>query len=483
MPSYKLDNRPAWSGATINVRGPLLHVPVDQPVDQTQQYGVGKCLQVSPHQIAVLTNRRVTNQAITDYENGWDVIVVDDISQINESGAKSVVTNTRETHPRTGQQLVMVQHLPIGGFVPLGAKLQDGRPHPHAGTGFGLAVIHGYPADNSLADAHVAKDMHHYMALFQFAFDGENFSVTDMEPLRNDEVLPGYWVYNRGLGTAIHDGEDMLSGLVAGRDDQLARAHAERLKNAGREPYLAAKDPVGECYGSGISRWRRGPNGWRPVTFTPVPKAGPDMGFEPSIVRDHDNSLLMTIRGKGANVPPGESDCGLENTYEHFQVYRSTDNGESWHSVIHQPEMRAPTPTSIVRAADGTVFIAANPFRPLEKDSKGRVVMKQRQRDQLWLWPLTDDRSGVGEPFVILNCTETFGPPRQNDAESHDNRWFADHPVGGVFRLADGKLHTLIGFRVSDAATTSGGAGAATPSGAWIAEIHTEGEGICDWKF
>lgn len=374
MTRHRFENRVVWPGATLTVEGPLLHVPVSQPPGEKQQFSGAKCLQVSPTQVALITGRRVTNYAVTDFENGWDVVVFDDLSQINELAARNIVANNTETHPRTGEQLTMVQHVPIGGFVPLGAKLKDGSPHPHAGTGFGLSVIHGYPADNSVKDAHVAGDLHHYLAVFQFAFDGENFSVSSVQKLNNDEVMPGWWVMNRGLGLAIPDGEDMLFGMVAGRKGEVADAHAQRLKEAGREPYRAAHEVVGECFGSGLSRWRRGKNGWQPVSYTPVPVEGPDMAFEPSVVRDKDGSLLMTMRGKGANVPPGEEDCGLENTYEHFRVYRSADNGETWDSVIHQPEMRAPTPTTIIQAADGTLMIAANPFVPLEYDSQGRTL-------------------------------------------------------------------------------------------------------------
>ena len=273
-----------------------------------------------------------------------------------------MVSNTTEAHPRTGEPLVMVHHLPIGGFVPLGAKLADGQPHPHAGTGFGIAPIVGYPTDNSVRVPHIAKDLHQYTALYQFAFDGENFSITDMQPLGPDELLPGWLVFNRGISTAIPDGEDLLFPMVAGRDDEIAREHAKRLKAAGREPYRSAHEAVGECYGSGLSRWQRGEAGWRPVAFQRIPGPGPDMSFEPTLVRDEDGSLIAAVRGIGTDVAPGESDCGLENTYEHFRVYRSVDNGENWESVIHQPELRAPTPVGIIRAADGSLVDRGQSF-------------------------------------------------------------------------------------------------------------------------
>ena len=129
------------------------------------------------------------------------------------------------------------------------------------------------------------------------------------------------------------------------------------------------------------------------------------------------------------------------------------------------------------------LLIAGNPFRGIEHDSHGRPIQKIRQRKELWMWPLRDDRKGVGEPVTILNCAEVLGPPRVTGSQIDDNVWFADHPIGGAFRLADSKVHTLIGFRVTDAATTSGGGTTADPSGAWLIELETQGTGSTDWQF
>jgi hypothetical protein len=412
-----------------------------------------------------------------DYENGGDILVFSDLKDIRAERAVPLVRNEPAVHPRTGRRLVMVHHLPQGGFVPLDARLPDGRAHPHAGTGFGLSVLNGYPADESDAHAHVAPDLHRYLMLLQYRYDGARFTIDRADRLTEDQVLPGWFVFNRGLGPAIPDGEDLLFGLVGGRLDDIARAHRERSRQIGRTEHPHAREPMGECYGSGLSRWRRGADGWRPISFVPVYGAGPDMAFEPSVIRDHDGSLLLTVRGKGSDAPPGEKDAGgLENTFEHFRVYRSADNGRDWQSVIHLPNMRAPTPVTLNRSAAGTVFLAANPYREQMFDAQGRKILKTKMRDRLCFWPLTPDRKGVAASLCVLDTNARFGPPQSGHASSlgrldHTNIWSADHPITGVFRLGDGRLHTLISFRLTDAAVTAGGALPAAQAGTWVQEI------------
>src|SRR5690606_21205189 len=149
-------------------------------------------------------------------------------------------------------------------------------------------------------------------------------------------------------------------------------------------------------------------------------------------------TLFLTLRGKGANVPPGETDCGLENTYEHFRVYRSTDGGLTWTSIIHQAEVRAPSPVTINSCANGDLYLAANPWRPMVMGSDGKPFMKTKARNDLSLWRLSDDRCAVGEEVPILDCKAVLGPPRQAGNKPADNCWYADHPIGYIFHLADG---------------------------------------------
>jgi hypothetical protein len=465
---------PDWSGLRFDCRGPLLHEPLKQEAGETVAYGTGIHYQVSPTQVALIINRRMTHVAVTDFENGYDGLVFERLEEIRPERAYPLARNTKGVHPRSGAALTLVHHSPQGGFVPLGAKLADGRPHPHAGTGFGLGTIHGYPADNSVSGAHVAADLVSYFHLTQWVFDGERLVAASVEAVKHEEVLPGWYVVERGLGPGVADGEDFLFGIVAGRETEQSRAHREMLKKAGKKEHIASTGPMGECYSAGISRWRRVEGKWKAVDFVSVPGYLPDMAFEPSVVRDGDGSLLFSVRGKGSNAAPGEKEFGLENTFEHFRVCRSRDNGKTWERVVHLKEMRSPSPVTIQKTAQGRVFLAANPWRPMEQDAQGKNIPKTMKREVLSLWPLTEDRTGVGKPALVLDAKARLGAARPFPMPGKPNYWYADHPLGGVYRLADGQWHTLMTFRLSDAALTAGGAGAAEAAGLWVVEIFED---------
>lgn len=475
----------------MTLSGPRLHQPVNAEPGLIQVYGVGMMWQVSPTAVALVSNLRIAGKAVVDYENGGDGLVFSSLDEIREARAVPFLRNEAGVHPRTGRPLIMVTHLTQGGFVPLGARLADGRPHPHAGTGFGIGVLHGYPADDSNSQAHVAPDLLSMLVFVQTLYDGTTFRIERIDKMPHDGLLPGWWVLNRGLGPAIPDGEDLLFGLVAGRTDAAASEHGVGARPSGRKLHAHAHGVVGEWYGSGLSRWRRGRDGWRPVSFTPVPGRGPDMAFEPSVIRDTDGSLLFTVRGKGSDAAPGEKDAGgLENTYEHFRVYRSTDQGETWASVIHLANMRTPSPVTINRTADGLPFLVANPYGEQLFDALGRKIMKSKRRDRLCIWPLTPDRRGVESPLCVLDANRQFGPPRGAQASGaaradQPNFWFADHPIGGVFRLGDGRWHTLLSFRLTDNAVTTNGGLPASEAGTWVEEITSDRSGaiVPPWNF
>ena len=468
---------------SMTISGPRLHQPVKHEPGQTLVYGTGSLLQVSPTEVALLSNLRIAGIPVVDLENGGDVVVADDLRKIRVQDANPVIRNCDAVHPQTGEPLLMVQHLAGGGFVPLGAKLADGRPHPAAGTGFGLGVAISYPADLSSPNPPEGKGAFHFNTLVQFRYSGDRFEITKNESLSDDQVVDGWRVFNRGLGSAVPDGEDLLFGIVAGRVNEVAKAHRKRIENSSRKEHPHANAIVGECYGSGLGRWRYGPEGWRPVSYTPVTGPGPDMSFEPSIVRDLDGSLLFCVRGKGCDASPGEESEGLENTYEHFRVYRSADAGRTWQSTIHLPLMRAPSPVVLNRALDGMPYLAANPFCELMTDNLGRTIMKGKVRNRLCLWALTPDRMGVEGPVCALDADREFGPARPIKEERSKNIWYLDHPQGGVFSLGDGKLHGLLVFRVTDAAVTSNGALPAARAGTWVEEIFSGGDPKPVWRF
>jgi len=424
----------------LPVGKPELQWPARQDGRDRVCYAGGKTIQLSATTAGLLAGRYVVGVPVIDLTGGSDLVIFDDLRTISPANAVPLSRSGVEDDPITGKRLLMVKYGIRGGFVPLGAKLADGRPHPHAGTGFGLLVVHGFPPDHSDLWAAGRRNKYIRLELQQYRYDGTTFSVVSTKKTKTDALVPGWTVTNGSLTNAVPDGEDFLLGLVA------ARPGARR--------------------GAGISRWRREDGAWRPVDF--VPATGADGSFEQSIVRDTNGDLLLCARGTQAN------------TRCRFLVWRSTDNGKTWARTIDLPNMCASSPVSIGRTVGGALFIAANPYCKPYKNGVGRMVRPVRWRETLALWPLTPGRTGVCAPTFSF----TFGHARYGPSPRGSALW-ADHPTVGVIRLADGCWHAVLCMRVW-ARDEVGNQVLETPqSGCWIKEIHTINDGpvVPEWQF
>lgn len=469
---------PSNSSWHVDLTGPRLHFPVPNGTPWTTVYGYGSFLQVSPTQVAVIVNRRVTGHAVIDFEDGTDAFIVDALDKLDPAQAIPIARSEALLHPKTGRRLVTRCILLTGGFVPLGACLPDGRPHPAAGTGF-VFGSHGACTADPQPQRAEGNDNYGYRELIQLRFDGKTLRVTERLKTSGNDLATGFLRVSHGLSSAIPDGADLLTGVSSG---------PVAPGTAPGSPCIPTQHPhanglLGRNCGSCFCRWSFGASGWRPAQIVPV--SGPDLAMEPTLIRERDGSLLMAVRGKGLAEPPGAIHDGLENTYEHFRVYRSTDTGKTWTRVLHLPRMRNATPVVLNRSAGGHPFIMANPYQA-GRDTKGRVCPSTHWRNRLWLWPLTADRTGVETPLVVLDADARFGLPRvwTGEGMNTDNIWYLDHPLANVVRLADGQWHCHVCFRVSDMAVNAGGAPAAEPAGFWTGEIKVAGETpIPTWSF
>lgn len=231
--------------------------------DRPRHYGIPTFFQVSPTQVALFVNRRVTNTAVVDLEDGWDIVVFDDFEQIRAANIKPSRRNVVEPHPETGDPVEMVNHLPIGGFVPLGAQMPDGSDHPHAGTGFGLTAVAGHPADRDEAVPMTSKKAtHSRRELLQYEFDGSAFRISDVTEIDTENYFPGYHVMRRGLSPALPDGEDLLLTIAGGEMDEHVDEFFRKCKETGREPLRGGSGKLGECYGAYFTRWSRIDSKW-----------------------------------------------------------------------------------------------------------------------------------------------------------------------------------------------------------------------------
>ena len=431
------DPVPRWTKHIFILTGKPDLQCVATPVPERSIYGAGKLVQLSPTQAGLFCGVRPVGIPVIDLNAGADLIIFDALDKISEKNAIPVTRNHKAVHPRNGAPLVMVRNHVVCGFVPLGARLADGSPHPAAGTGFGLGLLLGFPPDHSDLWAAARKDIHSALQLQQYRYDGRQFTIVSDRILDPKDLIPGWEIGNVSLDNPMPDGRDFLVGLVA-RDGKL---HPKK--------------------GCAMSRWQCANGEWKPVNISYV--EGSEGSFEPSAVRDRDGAILLSVRR------------GTE-----FNVWRSTDQGQTWKQIIQVDKTRASSPVTIHRTLGGAPFLCANPYVGPYKDGVGRDVDVGRWREVIAFWPLRDDRAGVEQPSFSFDFNRArFGPSPNGSAT------WADHPISGIVRLADGKLHCLLCLRVWSRDEISNEVLVTPLSGTWIKEVHNLNDGIeiPVWKF
>ena len=420
-----------------------LRTPPGSSAETVLAYGLGFPFQVAPTKAALFCNVRIEGVAVTDYENGTDVIVFDDLNSITADGAVAISRNERVTDA-DGNERIVVKFPVIGGFVPIGALRSDGTPHPHAGTGFGLCQAISFPVDENGHFSWGTERLHR-CEVHQFSYDGERFTAERIASgAEQAHPVVGVWqIISPGITNAIPDGDDMLQAVTA-------------------------TDGSGQL--TGVARWSRIDSVWQMTDFSPVTPRGQGWA-EPSLVRDTDGALLFSARGSG-----GER-------FSEVHVWRRRGDGPQWHLVVSTADVRVwqrkeggpewgsmivvqgahnPGPISIGRAADGTPYIAAN--RP----GSGR--------ETLCIWPLNAERMDLEKPLVARAARDEFGPAPGGGA------WMVDHPSGAVLRLADGAWHGVVAYRVLGNAEHRGAAPAAQ-SGCYVEEVLSSGPTVPPWRF
>jgi len=440
--------------------------PKDTPAGKTWLYQISLPFQVARDKAAAFCNVREGLVKGVDFECGVDVILFNNLSDLNSDDAVLVTRNQEEPNPHSnppGKPSVVVKYPARGGFVPLEAKRNDGSPHPHAGTGFGInQAIAWKTGDPGVPPYGVnmfsGPETFQYFEVHQFTYDGKTFKVASSERVSVTEVVSGWTMLDGGLTNAIPDGDDFLVGMTGGK------IAATNLKKANPE--------VARLSGAGVMRWRRDGGVWKPVSFVPV--TGNDGSFEPSLIRDSDGQLLFSARGSH------------EPDYNDIRVWRSKDKGETWSKTLHVRGAISSSTISLNQAADGTPYIAANLYEvflsPLDhikvaKDPEGRPRLGGATRNTLCLWPLNAERNGLATPVIARDCSAEFGPPPGASA------WRVDHPSAMTVRLADGKWHNVLAMRILEYGELTFVMPPTPNSGAYLEEVISSGEAIPVWNF
>lgn len=429
----------------------LIHLsePPNTPLGAVWRYGFGVPLQVGPSQAVIFANIHRKLARTFDFEMGTDAIVFDDLRTLSPQHAVPVSRNVHELNPNTGVTAEMVKYTTVGGFVPLGAEDPDGAPHPHAGTGFVGDFAYAHPIDDGdqsrpYPGVYQGEQEHAFWEFHQCAYDGAGFRVTRTDRFSSDLTVSGYTLFSGPLFGAIIDGEDLLLGFGAFRPERSGRGFA------------SDRGVV-----SGVTRWERGSEGWRPVSFQPV--TGPIDAIEPSLIRDTDGSLLFSAR-------PSVSD---EQHRHSVLVWRSVDQGTTWQKVLDIPHLRQASPVTLNQDSDGNPYLLCNQaLCAFVAPHWEKMIIEGHEhggfREIVCLWPLDEARTGLLSPLIVRFPRYEFGVP----ADGRD--WTADHPNGRNVRLKDGRMHSLICYRLLAQGEITGCLPPAPASGLWVEELLSE---------
>lgn len=422
---------------SITANPPRLTEPAENPPGEICRYGVAFPFQVAPKLAAILCCLRNEGHPVGDFENGSDVFLFDDINRIDPAGAVPIVRNDTYVNEK-GERRIVIHYGGAGGFVPLGALREDGTPHPHAGTGFGVGQSLDFPllGKGHYSKSHKRTKVIQRTHLYQFTYDTNFFLIDDTEVYSADDPLRAsgsgsQWpLLCPALKQGIPDGDEYLSPITSSRGD------------------LPRGAELGSC---GVARWQRRGAAWEPVSYVPVAlNSGDEIWAEPSLVRDVGDSLLFTSRG-----------C-FGSAGDVIRIWRSTDGGEHWEVVIDKQEARGQAPVTINQAVDGTPYIVCN--KP------------GHERDWLIIYPLNDERSDLLPAMDVRNALEDFGPPPKGPV------WFMDHSMGETLRLGDGMWHHVLSYRNMDRGEHSGGEPPPS-SGQYLEELLSDGPARPVWKF
>lgn len=414
---------------------PKLHLYPDAPNGEQWIFQAGCPFQISPTEAAISANIRLGKTRVVDLEVGSDFVIFDDLETLDTSRLVPTVRGGVKKHPRTGDEVYMSFSIAMPGFVPLGAKRDDGSDHPHAGTGFGIAFSHGFPtklAENEDTHIDVKDDICGEVHLMQLSYDGKTFKVTDVEVFDDREYIKGTASLFGFWGAAIPSGDDLITLFDSGSFEK---------------------------WDTGFVRWRRGDDGkWSMAEH----KVHWENTCESSLLRDQDGSLLALMRPWGAT--------NTEPTM--LQLYRSADEGKSWTRICKQDMRWQMCPIMLNKAADGTPYVIMNRFREPR-------ISRFATREMLWAYPLSDDRQSLGEPVIIRDASSGFGPP------PNDTVWRVDHAMGETLRLRGGKYRHLLVYRGLEDAEMRTDAGATPMTGTYVEEVFSDGGGepVSTWKF
>jgi hypothetical protein len=424
--------------------------PADVPEGEIRRYALSSPFQVAPRVAGTYLNFKICCGPGQDFEGGSDIVLFDRLGELRANSPLKVARNYLEPNPNLdGKICQMVAYPGNVGFVPLGAKLPDNRPHPHAGTGFVLTDPLAWPTDRSngyLTDldrigiaAYVGKKRYRVLELYQLTYDGAKFTVDRREVIQAADLAPGFRFEAAGMGCAIADGNDLICGIKMTKSGDSAAS-------------------------AGLMRWRRVDGAWRPAGYEMITPA--DDSLEPSVIRDLDGSLLVCARGPRSMGPP-------------LRIWRQSAAGEPWKLVINLDRLVPSTPIALYRAVDGTPFVATNVFQPPSRPDRKMIETagSRGPRSTLCIWTVNEKRDGLDAQLIARDPRVEFGVP------PHGTVWALDHPMASPVRLADEQWHCLMGYRLLEWKENTHYIPPSPQTGSYLDEVVSCGPPAPLWNF
>jgi hypothetical protein len=156
--------------------GQILARPAKQP-EGTQgavAYELGRCLQLDRDHCLVVAS--MDEQGGGDLCVGNDAFVVQKLSDVAAAKAIPINRSVYETTPG-GDKRFVAKYPAVGNFVPLGARLPNGKPHPAAGTGVLFSCTSTYRAEDKTEDDKTKR----MVEVIQLQWDGSQLQVVSHE--------------------------------------------------------------------------------------------------------------------------------------------------------------------------------------------------------------------------------------------------------------------------------------------------------------
>jgi hypothetical protein len=391
--------------------GRILAHPVIQPEGTTRpvSYELGALFQLDRNHCLLVASMR--EQGGHDFEVGNDGFVFQRLSDLVPE--KAIPLNRLDTNftlKSVGARCVLGKFPMTGAFVPLGARLEDGRPHPSAGTGFLVSGTLPFLPDRSEGHPEAGPDDRPF-DLVQLRWDGRALQITGREQVRALVGLPlgsvslsNFCPQDRGFLCPF--GPDDGSFVVIVRFDWDGGSWKP---TAAGKPFITAKAPAGVEGKPRVHRY---------------------LEVEPCIVRQKGHYLVHT-RGRDPKGRMYVSEDGLN-----YKLLLEHAN----HTV----------PQILNQGLDGSLYLATNP-------GPGWL------RNPLLAYTLGGQ--AFVDPVIVHD-------ERQIRGDKGKEVPFCDHCRGASVFL-EGRWRHLLLYRVCDMSETDGRGAAPFPqTGLYLAEFE-----------